>query len=214
MAQTSSLSVPKTWPGGFGAYEYSKRAVQRNLSTLLTLLACTIVVTILGGIMNASIHGSANALVNVITDIITYILAIAQVITLLTSARGKAITPQEALSKVTLPMLIWFAVSSILTAIIAVVSLLCLIVPFFFVAPRLYLAQYFIIDKKMDAVQALQASWKTTGGSAGKVWGIWGTYLVMALPIVTIIGIPFSIYFLFMYQAVSAVLYVFLTKRA
>jgi uncharacterized membrane protein len=100
----------------------------------------------------------------------------------------------------------------ILIALSIVASAVLFIIPVFFVLPRLALAYYFLIDKHMGVIEAYKASWHATKGNAGKVWGIIGATILMALLMITIIGIPFSIYFLIMYSAVFAVLYEFLGK--
>lgn len=98
-----------------------------------------------------------------------------------------------------------------LSGLLAVVSFLALIVPFFFVYPRLVLAPYFLLDKNMGPIEAIKASWAQTKGHLSKLYGIYGAALLMGLLAITIIGIPFAIYFTIMYSAASAVLYRYIT---
>jgi uncharacterized membrane protein len=103
--------------------------------------------------------------------------------------------------------------ASILVGLAVIGSLLLFIIPFFFVFPRLIFTSYLVIDKDMKPTEAFKASWSMSKGHLGKVYGIAGANIAMALLVVTIIGIPFAIYFIFMYTAASAVLYTFLKKQ-
>jgi len=58
----------------------------------------------------------------------------------------------------------------ILTALICLVSLLLLIIPFFFVYPRILLAPYYLVDRNLSIMQAL----KTSAAEYKKVKGVWG----------------------------------------
>lgn len=62
-------------------------------------------------------------------------------------------------------------------------------------------------------LDAYKASWAATRGHAMKVWGIAGVNCLMLLPVITIIGIPVSLYLLFMYSAANAVLYAYPLKH-
>jgi hypothetical protein len=62
-------------------------------------------------------------------------------------------------------------------------------------------------------MDAYKASWAETKGYAINIWGIIAVNILFALLIVTIIGIPFSIYFLIMYSAAFAVFYLYLTDK-
>lgn len=97
--------------------------------------------------------------------------------------------------------------------LIIVASAALFIIPVFFIAPRLVLAQYFIVDKNMGPVESIRASWNATKGNVGKVYGIFGATLVMSLLMLTIIGIPFALYFLLMYSAAYPLLYVWAMRR-
>jgi len=124
----------------------------------------------------------------------------------LAGTQGKVKTVQDSL-KDTYPVFIKYLVLQILVGLLIGASLLLLIIPFFFVYPRLALAQYYLIDKKMGIMDAINASWNNTKGYSVKVWTVTLAAISMALLALTIIGIPFAIYFLVMYSAAMAVLY-------
>jgi hypothetical protein len=62
----------------------------------------------------------------------------------------------------------------------------------------------------MNILDAYKASWDQTKGHSGMIWNIYGAGFAMALLMITIIGIPFAIYFLIMYSAALAVAYNFI----
>jgi hypothetical protein len=122
------------------------------------------------------------------------------------SARDKKVSLSEAMSAAK-PFIVPMFAAIVLLYIILAISFILLIVPFFFVLPRLTLRPYFLVDRKLGPIDALKASWAETNGHAGKVWGIIGVNIVFGLLAVTIIGIPFSIYFVFMYSSATVLLY-------
>jgi membrane-anchored glycerophosphoryl diester phosphodiesterase (GDPDase) len=106
-----------------------------------------------------------------------------------------------------------YIANAVIITLLLAIAFVLLVVPFFFVLPRLVLAPYFLVDQKLGPIVATRRSWQATKGHAGKIWGIIGASLAMALLAVTIIGIPFAIYFLFMYGAASALAYDFVAKQ-
>jgi hypothetical protein len=153
---------------------------------------------------------SVGGLLGVIVSIIG---TTAGVLVYLAGVRGQKLGFGDAVSKA-LPFFFRMIGLWIVVAVTLFVSFILLVIPFFFVLPRVSLAHYFLIDQDMGVMEAFKASWAATKGHAGKVWGIIGATILMALLMVTIIGIPFSIYFLIMYSAAYAVLYSFLGKSA
>jgi len=196
--------VPSTWPGGFGAYKFSKKAVKFNLGTIVLLWIIDLAV---GGGFDF-IFKRGGGLVGLVFG--SLVMA-ALTLTFIASVRGKRLEIGEAFSQA---LTFWLRMIglTLLVSITIVISILLLVVPFFFVFPRLVLASYFLVDKNQGVIDAYKASWNATKGHVGKVYGIVGATILMALLMVTIIGIPFSIYFLVMYSAVFAVLYEFINK--
>jgi hypothetical protein len=152
---------------------------------------------------------------SLLVQLLGLLLSIAATYTFLHSVRGKKVKVGEALNIAAQPLLFLKMLAvNILLVIILVLSLLALIVPFFFVLPRVYLAPYFLIDKGLNPLEAIKMSWNETKGHATKVWAILAATIAMALLMLTIIGIPFAIYFLFMYSAASAVTYFFILEQS
>ena len=139
------------------------------------------------------------------------LFAAAFALTYLAGIREETLSTGQALNKA---VSFWLKMIglNVLVILSVVGSILLLIIPFFFVLPRLVLANYFLVDQNMGVVDAYKASWATTKGHAGNVWRIIGATILMALAAVTIIGIPFAIYWLIMYSASFAILYEFLRR--
>ncbi len=194
-----SSNMPSTWPGAFNVYKYSKQAVMTNLQTLLLLAILDITV---GGGFGLIFKGTGS----LFNFILGGLFASASILAYLASIKGETISIKEALSKA---LDFWLRMLGlyVVIALSLVGSLLLFIVPFFFVLPRLILANYFLIDRDMGVMEAYKASWHAAKGHSSKVWGVIGANIAMALLMITIIGIPFAVYFLFMYSAALALLY-------
>ncbi len=203
--KTAAVSgAPSSWPGAFGAYKYSKSAVRLNIGTLIIIW---LAVAIVNG-LSEKVFGQAGSLVSLL---VSGLATAAYVLTFIAGVRGQKLSIGDALSKA-LPLWLKMIGLLIVIGVSLFVSFLLLVIPFFIVLPRLSLAHYFLVDKNLGVMEAYKASWAATKGYSGKVWGIIGATILMALLMITIIGIPFSIYFLIMYSGAYAVLYEFLNK--
>lgn len=203
-AVAAKTDLPATWPGAFGVYQYSRDAIRRNIWLLVTLIIINFVISAILGLLRL---GFAGTLLSIVAG--TYFGVVITRI-MIAGVRGHSEDRDVAFTS-DLPLISLKMIGlNLLVALTGLVSLLLFIIPFFIVMPRLTLASYFLIDKNMGVVEAFKASWNATSGNASKVWGIIGASFVLFLPILTIIGIPFAIYFLVMYSAAYAVLYEFL----
>jgi hypothetical protein len=79
--------------------------------------------------------------------------------------------------------------------VLLIVGFVLLIVPFLIMLPRLYLAPYFLVLDNLSASEALGFSWNLTKGHSKEVYGIIGLDILIALLFLTIVGIPFAVYF-------------------
>ena len=210
MAATKSQAKTKSkptnsneWPGGFGIYERAKKAAKVNIETLAVLWLAAVV---LGGIFSLGKTGG-----DLLGFLVDTLATTALTITLLAGVAGKKITAGDAITR-SWPLYVNMLLSTLLSGFIAVISFLALIVPFFFVAPRLILVSFYIVDKKLEPVEAVKASWEATKDQLGKIYGIVGVNLAILLLAFTIVGIPFAIYFWVMYTPAYALLYKHLQK--
>ncbi len=205
-AATSQERVPASWPGAFKLYKYSRQAMQVNLMTWVLIGLIGFIVSL---VLQMILKGFGSFVANVLGVLFTT----ATTIVYLADVKGQKLDVQKAFSEAFSFWLKMF-ILDLFIGLSILVSFLLLIIPFFFVLPRLVLAPYYLIDKKLSPSDAYKASWHGTKGHSGKVWGIIGVTFLMFLPIVTIIGIPLAIYWLIMYSAAFAVLYTVLTTSS
>lgn len=209
-------AVPKVWAGAFDAYKYSKAAILQNWKPYLLIIFLSFVAGVVQEVLTPSDTMPADFtafdfVVMLVFIGISLLLGIALVRVILAGIDRKKVVALEEIKKSVSMIPAYFAMA-VVSATIILVSLLLLVVPFFFVMPRLVLAEYFLINKNMGPIDAIKASWMATKGHVTKVWGVVLASIAMALLALTIIGIPFAIYFLFMYSAAFGVLYAYLTR--
>lgn len=189
----------KQWAGAFSAYKPSREAIMLNISTILLIIVAVIFAEILlQAIFN---NDNFSGLINLLAaPLFTYAIY--------SGVYGKKVEPGKIIEK-TSPFYLRLILLSVLISISLFASFILLIIPFFFVMPRLVLAPYYLVHKNLDVMEAFSMSWEKSKQHQGKVWGIIGASIVMVLPAITIIGIPVAIYLVFMYSAASAVLFKF-----
>jgi uncharacterized membrane protein len=197
-------SIPPSWPGGFGLYKYSRDAVKYNFWVLAGIW-------LLSAVVNSVLRSLLKDTGDLIGFIFSAFFTVAFTSVYIASVRRKKVEFGDELSK---SLSYWLKMIGlmILISLALVGSFILLIIPFFFVLPRIVLATYYLVDQNLGPVEAFQASWNATNGYALKIWGVIGAAVAMGVLVVTIIGIPFAIYFLVMYSAVYAVVYEFISK--
>lgn len=209
-------AVPSQWPGAFGLYKYSKTAVMVNVWTLVGLMAGAIVISLIFGSYDRPAKGEPLRMGYVLAQLVSFFLSAwfsaATALTGIASVKRHKIDATEALQRAG-QYLLPIATLSIVTALVAIASFVLLIVPFFFIVPRLILAPYYLLDQKLGVSDSLQASWNGTKGHLGKIYGLIGATLAMLLIILTIVGIPIAIYLVLMYSFAEVILYYFIKQQ-
>jgi hypothetical protein len=200
-----TMPVPNTWPGAFGAYKYSRAAVLFNGNTIGILL----VLAFACGFIQLIPHFRAEGFI--LNLVISSFFGTTLYMAYLAGVRGQRLSMGQALSQ-SFPLLLKMVGLYILIYISIIISFLLLIIPFFFVLPRVVLAPYYLIDKKLGVVEAYKASWHATKGHESKVWGTFGVNILIVMVSITIIGIILTIYWGIMYSAVFAVLYAYIDR--
>jgi hypothetical protein len=202
----ASLSpIPESWPGAWGLYKYSKQIVLRNWGVLLTLFIFNIIL--------GSIGRSFNTDVALLLDIVSVGISVATFKVYISNIQGRTLTLGNALASIKPMLVVKLIVNYIFLAIALAVAFILLIVPGILLLPRIILAPYLVVTRELGPFEAIQTSWDITKSNAGKVWGVIGVTIAMALLMITIIGIPFALYFLFMYGAAFIILSEFLFKQ-
>lgn len=199
--------VPSTWPGAFGLLKHSKEVVRVNLGTTLVL---AILAAVLSGAPNRDQHHVHPGLL-VVSSLISAYVSLLLYYTLLKGTRGEKVALGQTLD--ISGQYFKYLLNSIVSGFLVVLSFALLIVPGIFVMPRLALSGLFVIDQKLGPIEAIKASWEATRGHIGMIWGIIGAEIAFALLMITIIGIPFALYFLFMYLGATPIAYRYLTRN-
>lgn len=195
-----------SWPGAFGAFKYSQSAVMVNLAAIVILF----IISFLPSFAQPVVPSGLYLLIAYVIGLVVYV---AQTKVYLASAKEKKLEVGDALKEcMDVSLLLNMLGLGIIVGASVFLGLLAFIIPGLIILPRLVLAPYFLVDKKLDLIEAYKASWNTTRGHSWKVWGLVGAAIVMILPALTIIGIPVTIYLLFMYSAVGAVLYEYVNR--
>lgn len=197
--------IPESWPGAWGLYKYSKQIVLRNWGVLLTLFVFNILL--------GSIGRSFNTDVTLLLDIVSVGISVATFKVYISNIQGRTLTLGNALASIKPMLVVKLIVNYIFLAISLAVAFILLIVPGVLLLPRIILAPYLVVTRELGPLKAIQASWDITKDNTGKVWGVIGATIAMALLMITIIGIPFALYFLFMYGAAFIILSEFLFKQ-
>ena len=207
-------AVPKEWPGAFGLFKYSRAAVGFNLWTVILLYVFMIIVAaVFEGVFQVSADNSS-PIIKLGYNLALSVTSIAFAAAMLAGVNRQKISFTESFTRLKLKTYVNAILNSMLVTLILILSLLALIVPFFFVVPRLMLCQYYIIEQNMGPIEAFTASWNASKGHVGKVYGIYGVTLLFILVVITIIGIPVAIYLFAAYSAAFALLYKYLIENS
>lgn len=208
---SAKTAAAAAWPGAFGVYKPSRDAVRINVWTLVFLGLLTILISFM---MSLLFHGR----LTIVADLISVAFQVAYTTLLLDSVRAKECGFGDSFRLLDARMYFNMLLLGILSALALIGSLLALVVPFFFVLPRISLASYYVVDQKMSGIDALKASWAATKGHSLKVWGVIGVnilfLLLFAVLLITIIGALFAIYFWIMYSAALTLLYMHVEGKA
>lgn len=206
--------VPKEWSGAFGLFKYSRAAVAVNVWVIIGLIVLGIVlqgvvVLVFGrdlGLPADQIQPPSTG-ESIVSAIVGSLLTIAAISTLLAGIDQKEQDFADAL-RTAFPLL-WLKVigQSIVLSFLIALSIIALVIPFFFVMPRLALAQSILIDKNCGILESIRLSWEMTRGHSGKVYGIIGVELLFVIIMATVIGIPVAIFLLVAYAAALPLLY-------
>ncbi len=202
-----------TWPGAFKIYGISKAAILRNRNLIIGI-------DILVGFLTLSYVVFSNHMANNLIDSILmylaeFVLVVINYMTvnvMLEGLKGNKTNFDQTLSTI-MSKALDIIICYIFISVISIISIVLLIVPAFFIIPRIYLAIYYVIDKNMDPITALKTCWNDTKGNVLKVYQILGVNILILLLALTIIGIPFAIYFGFYYYAAPVVYYRYISSN-
>jgi len=193
-------AVMSEWPGAFGIYKISKNLIMKNVWLIIFLIIL--------GFIASIIERYGGLVVNILGLFVSFIISGASIYVTLESVKGNEAGFGAAFSKAFSKTLSLIG-ANLLIGLIAIISLILLIIPFFFIYPRIIFAPYYIIDKDLSAINAIKASWNDSKGNLGKFYGIVLVNLLFALAIIVLVGF----YFLIVYYLAMTILYMYITKQ-
>lgn len=214
IAVSEVSSVPKEWPGAFRLFKFSKAAIGYNIWTIIGLFVLSIALSLaVSALFPADSEGNQSLFARLIDYLLGTVVSIAMAVTLLASVRREKVSFADAFSRVKPMLYVKYIGLSIVLGITYTLSLLALIVPFFFVAPRLSVALYYLVDTNASITDAFKASWRDTKGNVGKVYGIVGVNILIVLTAILIITIPLTIFLAVAYSAAFVLLYKYISTK-
>ena len=214
---SQSIEVPKVgkWPGTFETYKLVKPYIQPAMWNFVSAFGIGIILSLISEIIFGVIF--KNSILTTIVDNIATIFIGSYIQAVLIYMYFEYLNKKElSLSEALIAgyqKLIKMTGVILVMDIVLVASFILLIIPFFFILPRVYLAPYFLIYGDCKVNEALAASWHSTKNNIKKVYGIIGLDLLIALLFITIIGIPFAIYFGLINSGSFALLTIYLSQQ-
>lgn len=213
--ETTQKASSKPFASAFNLFTPSIEVIKRNVTSFVLFLIVPMVLTSVGGLIN-EFTGNTDPMAP-FTGLSGTLLALGGVITLLTvpaltlvelkGARAESIEPDDAFSFGLRRVLRLFGLF-VLMSLILIGSFLLLVVPFFFMLRRYYLAPYYLIDQDMGIMAALKASAADSKQFSKPIWGLIGvTVLIGFISIVPLLGSIASAIASVLYAAAPAVRY-------
>lgn len=210
--------VPQQWPGAFGIFKAAQTGFKQNWGPIVLVVVAMFAVSVILSAFSGGVDSSGavnNPGMYLISQLLSFIVSVlfggALTFLVLKSAQNVKETMVNALS-VAGSKLLSYLVQSVVVSILLVLSFIAFIVPFFFVMPRLMMAQYFLFDKDMGPIESIKASWAATKGHAGKVWGLIGLSILCALTGILIITLPITFYLIMVVSVATAILYYWIAR--
>lgn len=187
------LETPDVWPGAFEAFKISMPYLKPAFWTLfLVIIAYSVIVNIFSRILtHLGIVGTGIFLVLDLASIaIFYQITINIYFACIDGTDRDIMTSfNKSISN-----FVNYLLTYLLVAVICILSLSAFVIPFFFIAPRVVYALIMVAKEDIPAAEAVKKSWEITRGKMGMIYGLIGLNILISLLFLTIIGIPFAIY--------------------
>jgi hypothetical protein len=184
-----TAEIPSEWPGAFAGFKQVKPTVKTvALSVFLIYLVYTVINNILASIL------SKQAIISFIINLILSTLVSGVTLSIYYAVLKHEDTAFGVAFKNATSKFVSLLVVTIAVGFLVFLSILAFIVPFFFIAPRLLFAPFLVMGEGLGIGDSISKSWSMTKGHLGKIYGVYGLMLLICLLFITIIGIPFAIY--------------------
>jgi hypothetical protein len=124
--------------------------------------------------------------------VVSVIGALMITIVSLANAQGKSLNFRE-LTSISLRALPWMLVYGIIAALAVAIGLILFIAPGVIALTWLVLGTFIVVDKKVDAFQAMSQSRQLARGNAGKIWAVLGAGILVGFGVNFAVQLPLFI---------------------
>jgi hypothetical protein len=195
--QFDTSIAPSEWPGAFAGFKQVRPTIKKVwLTIFLVYLGYGVISGIIGSILK-------NTIINNLLSLILGTLVAGTLLSIYYAVLRHEDTSASVAFKNATSKFLSLLVVSIAVYFICFLSFIALIVPFFFIAPRVMFAPYLVIGEGLDIGDSISKSWSMTKGHLGKIYGLWGLMILISLLLLTVIGIPFAVYWLIIAYGLS-----------
>lgn len=212
------------FPSAFNLFKPSMYALWRNFFTVLEGMAITalvVAISVLAVVLAAGDNealrvpmGILAGIAGVVAVVLLVILNAGLTALQVKSSRGEEVSLTEAYEDGKRLALRILGVN-VLMGLIFLVSLALLIVPFFFMMRRYYLAPYFLVDRNLGVIDSLKASARECRRFSKPVWGLVGVEMLIAIVgYIPFLGVIVGVVVNVLYWFAPAVRYVQLDEAA
>jgi hypothetical protein len=209
VAQHSAKQTSQSWPGAVGIYKQSAAAVMKNSGPVLILFVpSTLLSLFLNLLQRDKTPNKYTWLILLVGSLVSLWLQLGLFKLCIEGSKNKLLSLSQAMRTASRLYVDGFILTVLVSALL-ILSIVALVVPFFFVAPRLLLAFYYLIDRELGPIDSVKQSWNDSKGHTMEIYGVVLLSIGFAILSIIIIGIYFS----FMYQAATALLYLYVTKK-
>lgn len=146
------------------AWDLFKSNIPLLLTTHLTFLVISILIQVVTD--NLQDNGAAVAVLTIFGTAVNWFLTIGIIKVTLDVARGKSVEYMEMFSGG--PLFVRVVIVNILYGLMVMFGLLLFIVPGIYLAMKFWPAQYFVIDRDMEVMDAFRAAGEFTNGNKGQ----------------------------------------------
>lgn len=184
------------------AIKFGWETFKKNPGFLIGLVVILYAIEFGVSILFAPLYGNHNAsvslvfLVNVISSVISIVISlgfIKALLNLVDKGKGNFADLYSEFSNVKL--LVNYVLGSIIVSVAILIGFILLIIPGIYLSLRLVFFTYFLVDKNMGAMEAVQASWKATSGNVINliIFGFLGVGLTILGALALLVGLLVAI---------------------
>lgn len=167
--------------------------VKKQPVIILYVLVASAGSQLLDGLLSSMFRDAGDGFtgfIGLVTTLLSFVLSLGLLRVLLNVYAKKKIAPQNLYED--WRIVGWFILASLLNVVLVIAGLILLIIPGIYVAIRLSMWQYIMIEGEHNPVDAMKKSWKLT---EGQVWQLFLLYLTQfALMILGLLALVIGLF--------------------